>query len=91
MAEQFGTVINLGFDDTGRERRRKVTAICDCPTCGQEVSLWSETDEWTKRQDGKWHHIGYDACSMGECCGNVLIDTFDGAMVIDLRGDGSGT
>ncbi len=88
MAEKFGTVIYLGFDSTGHERRRRVDAIVACPTCGHEVALWSETDEWTRRKDGKWHHIGYDACSMGECCGKVLIDTYDGSMVINLRGDG---
>lgn len=82
MTLQLGTTELHGFDKDGYERRRKVTAICECPTCGNEVSMWSETEEWHQQPDGRWHHSHYDACSTGECCGQVIIDTWEGCFVM---------
>lgn len=84
MTIKLGTVKNHGFDEDGYERRERVDAICECPTCGKEVAMWSDTEEWTKGKDGRWHHSQYAGCAMGECCGKVLIDTFDGSFVLEL-------
>lgn len=84
MTHTLGFTELLGFDDTAHERRRQVTAICECPTCGEEVAMWSETEEWCKGKDGRWNHLNYDGCSTGECCGKVLIDTFDGSYVLEI-------
>lgn len=73
MIEPLGTVRNHGYDAEGYERRERVDAIVECPTCGTEVALWSETADWTKAEDGHWIHRMYAACAMGECCGKVLI------------------
>lgn len=85
MTPHIGTTKHLGFDDTNHERRERVTAICECPTCGEDVALWSDTEEWRQGTNGRWYHLHYSACSIGECCGKVLIDTDDGCMVLDLE------
>lgn len=79
---ELGTVENLGFDDTGHERRRRMDCVVECPTCGAEVYLWSETDEWVESK-GKWRHHGFDAMSTGECCGKVIMDWWEGTFVLD--------
>jgi len=84
MTEQLGTVRNHGFDETGHERRERVDAIVECPVCGNEVALWSDTEEWKRGDDLRWHHSRYAGCAMGECCGKILVDTFDGSFVLDL-------
>lgn len=84
MTRQIGTVIDHGFDETGHERRERVDAIAECPTCGKEVELLADTEEWRQGEDHRWHHSEYAGCAMGECCGMVLIDTYDGAFVLNL-------
>jgi hypothetical protein len=73
MCDPLGTIRNHGYDANGYERRERLDAIVECPTCGKEVACWSDTEEWVQTKDGRWKHRWYAACAMGECCGKVLI------------------
>jgi len=81
---KLDTVINDGFDGEGFEHRRRMDCIVECAFCHNDVECWSETEEWTEGDDGKWHHAGYGP-STGECCQQAYIDTWDGCFRIDLR------
>lgn len=80
---KLGTVKRLGFDAEGYERRERVGAIAECPDCGNEVALVQETEEWTQRKDGRWRHSSYGP-AMGTCCGNLIVDSFEGCEVYRL-------
>jgi hypothetical protein len=83
MTERIGTERDLGFDAKGFERREMVDTIVLCPTCGAEVALWADTEEWSKGRDGRWHHQEYSGCATGECCGRVIVSVFGEAMVLN--------
>jgi hypothetical protein len=80
---RLGAVKRHGYDDTGHERRERLEAIGGCPRCGQLVELWSDTEEWVKRRDGRWRHNEY-GCAMGVCCGLLFVEGFEGSEVYQL-------
>ena len=88
MSLVLGTEEKTGFDEKGYEHRWLLAAIAECPICGKEVAMWSQTECWVHhRKDNRWHHEEYDACPTGECCGNTIIHNgLDGKTMI-LRGD----
>jgi hypothetical protein len=84
-------------DETGSyEHREIVGAIAKCPTCGRDVELLSDTDGWEELEPPAalrraayanrqplpkvWLHDGYGP-DMGECCGDLIVDSFDGCKV----------
>jgi hypothetical protein len=66
-----------------REVKTRLEASAGCPTCGSDVELWSETEAWTQTESGEWKHSEFGAAT-GICCGNLIVDSFDGCSVYRL-------
>lgn len=62
------------------EHRRRVVAIVECPRCGADVECIGETEEWHLKRS-RWHHTVYGP-GTGECCDQIIVDTYDGAFVL---------
>jgi hypothetical protein len=65
------------------ERRERIDAHAVCPRCGQEVELIADTEEWKRSYSGRWRHSSYGP-ALGECCGQLIVDSFDGCKVYEL-------
>ncbi len=77
---------NHGFDETGHERRQKRMGVVACPVCRSTVDLIADTEEWTQGDDGRWQHNQYGP-AQGVCCDRLIVDSFDGCKVYDLRAE----
>jgi len=87
--DQLGKETNYGFDQDGRERREMCMAIAECPVCGKDVLLIADTEEWTEDDQvpGRWRHNTYGP-AQGVCCDRLIVDSWYGCFVYDLRGSG---
>jgi hypothetical protein len=81
--EQLGQEFDLGYDPNGYQRKQKVAAVAQCPTCRKEVVLVAETEEWERQDDGTWKHIGWEAPA-GVCCNNLIVEFSNGYEVYPL-------
>ncbi len=79
---KLGTV-KRSVNAEGYEVRERLEGIAQCPTCGKDVELWSDTEEWVQTKAGKWIHSQYGP-AQGVCCHNLIVDSFDGCFVYDL-------
>ena len=82
---KLGTVKWKPSED-GYERRERLDGLADCPDCGAEIELWSDTEEWIQCKDGTWRHNSYGP-SQGMCekCDILIVDSFDGCHSYRLR------
>ncbi len=80
---KLGSVKNHGFDDTSHERRERFEAVVECDTCGKDVLLCSEMQEW-HRKNGQWAHAQYGP-AQGVCCHNMYIMLFEGCFRYKLE------
>jgi hypothetical protein len=74
-----------GYDAEGYQRKEQCSAVGECPACGKEVDLTSETEAWTQGEDGRWNHSEYGP-AMGTCCDKLIVDYWEGCFVFDLEG-----
>jgi hypothetical protein len=81
--EELGQEFDHGYDANGYQRKKKVAAVANCPTCHEEVALVAETEEWEQREDGIWEHVGYGPAS-GVCCDNLIVELSNGFEVYPL-------
>jgi hypothetical protein len=84
MSDQLGTVKLLGLDKDGYERRERLEAIAECPTCGEDVELWSDTTAWVEvKEHGRtyWRHSEYGPAA-GDCCDKAIVSWWEGTFVI---------
>ena len=72
------------FDADGYERREACLAVAECPTCGRDVELIAETEQWVEDDDGRWLHDGYVPAT-GECCEVLIADWWEGCFVFALN------
>ncbi len=80
---RLGRVVKRWTDILGHQCRARISAIVVCPTCGKDVALTSETEEWVCAKGGKWVHRSYDCCPSGECCGKAIIyNGLDGRVMV---------
>lgn len=73
-----------GFDAQARQRKEACLGVAACPACGKNVALVAETEAWTRDGSGRWVHAAYSPAA-GVCCGKLVVDSFDGCRVYDLR------
>jgi hypothetical protein len=69
------------------EHRERVLAVVECPSCGLEQALSAETVTWKEKVPGSqvWRHTGYGP-ALGECCGQLLADWWEGSFAFRLPG-----
>jgi hypothetical protein len=82
VVRPLGTIVSVTWDADGYERRERVEAIAECPTCGRDVELVADTEAWQFR-GGRWRHTEYGPAT-GECCDLVIVDSFDRCIVLDF-------
>jgi len=81
--DQVGQEFDLGYDVDGYQRKERVAAVVECPTCQTRVVLVAETEEWEQREDGTWQHSGWGPAN-GVCCDNLIVDFCDSREVYRL-------
>lgn len=84
-SESWAWEKDLGFDADGFQRKQACQGIGRCPTCGKDVELVAETEEWVERDGRKVHNSYGPAC--GVCCDVLIVDSWDGCSAYDLSGD----
>ena len=72
---RLGETIKTSEDS--REVQHRLEAIAECDSCGKEVELWSDTEEWVQNEAGEWKHNSFGP-AQGECCGNLYVFFFEG-------------
>ncbi len=71
--EELGQEFDCGYNFHGYQRKEKVAAVAQCPTCHKEIALFAETEEWEQRDDATWKHVGWGPAA-GVCCGNLIVE-----------------
>jgi hypothetical protein len=75
--------VERSMDERGREVLKRLEAVVECDTCGKEVEMWSDTEEWVK-EAGRWVHNQYGP-AQGVCCQNLYVDSFEGCFRYKLE------
>lgn len=89
VTTELGTVKNHGFDADGYERRERLESVVDCSVCDEEVALWSDTESWVVKPDGKRLHSSYGP-AQGCCCGRLYVHSFEGCFEYKMRESNNG-
>lgn len=72
-----------GYDANGHQQKTACRAVVDCPVCGKEIELISDTESWVRTNDGRWDHSEYGP-AQGVCCDRLIVDSWDACRVYDL-------
>lgn len=81
----FIPVEHHGFDENGRERLRQREGLVVCDSCDTQVELWSKTNVWTKRPDGRMYHKEFGTASgVCEACQLLYVMGFEGPQCFRL-------
>jgi hypothetical protein len=62
----------------------RLEASSECPTCGNEVLLFSDPHEWQRTRRRRWKVTGYGPAT-GDCCDNLIVDDFNGCRVLQRK------
>lgn len=82
----FGLEIDRGYDADGYRRKEACLAVTDCPACGRELFLVSDTESWIQCEGGRWEPDSYGP-ARAVCCGRLVVDSWDGCSVYRLPED----